>query len=115
VIEFEAAAVSPSAVGRNLCAVVSVKLDRESPKLVKEFGQSLLTMPDVMQAYYVTGQADFILIVTARDMEDYNAFIERLAERFPHIASLSTSVVLDRVKIGVSIPLLAQSRPSRQN
>jgi Lrp/AsnC family transcriptional regulator, leucine-responsive regulatory protein len=105
VIEFEAAAVSPQAVGQNLCVVVNIKLDREAPTLIKEFKEIVLPMPEVMQGYYVTGERDFVLIVTARDMDDYNGFLRRLAERFPHIASLNSSIVLERVKMGVSLPL----------
>ena len=93
-IEFDASAVSPHAVGVNFAAVVGIKLDRESP-----------------QCYYVTGNKDLFLVVTARDLQEYNSFLHRLAEQFPHIAALDTSVVLERFKTGVSIPLLNHTEP----
>jgi DNA-binding Lrp family transcriptional regulator len=34
-----------------------------------------------MQCYSVTGEADFVLIITATDMEEYEAFIKRAAVR----------------------------------
>src|SRR5205807_4098424 len=91
-IDFEASAVSPEAVGRNLTAVVGIKLDREAQQLQKQFKKLVLAMPEVMQCYYVTGQTDFVLVVTSRDMPDYNAFVHRLSDQFPHITALNTSV-----------------------
>jgi len=105
-IEFDASAVSPHAVGVNFAAVVGIKLDRESPQLYKQFEEMVLGMPEVMQCYYVTGEKDLFLIVNARDLEEYNSFLQRLADEFPHIARLDSSVVLGRFKTGVAIPLL---------
>ena len=108
-IELEVSAVSPVAVGRNFAAVVSIKLDREAPQLFKTFKELVLTMPEIMQCYYVTGDIDFVLLVTSRDMQDYNLFLRRLADQFPHIARLDTSVVLERIKIGLALPLVERS------
>ena len=110
-IEFDASAVSPHAVGVNFAAVVGIKLDRESPQLFRQFKDLVLAMPEVMQCYYVTGNKDLFLVVTARDLQEYNSFLHRLAEQFPHIAALDTSVVLERFKTGVSIPLLNHTEP----
>ena len=110
-IEFDASAVAPHAVGVNFAAVIGIKLDRESPQLFKQFKDLVLAMPEVMQCYYVTGNKDLFLVVTARDLPEYNSFLHRLAEQFPHIAALDTSVVLERFKTGVSIPLLNHTEP----
>jgi Lrp/AsnC family leucine-responsive transcriptional regulator len=37
---------------------------------VEEFQQAIQEAAEVMQAYYVTGDADYVLVVTAKDMED---------------------------------------------
>ena len=114
-IEFDASAVSPHAVGINFAAVVGIKLDRESPQLYKQFKEIVLAMPEVMQCYYVTGNKDLFLVVTSRDLQEYNSFLHRLAEQFPHIAALDTSVVLERFKTGVSIPLLHHTEAKPAN
>ena len=111
-IEFDASAVSPHAVGLNFSAIVGIKVDRESPRLYKQFKEMVLAMSEVMQCYYVTGSKDLFLVVTARDLQEYNFFLHRLASQFPHIAALDTSVVLERFKTGVSIPLLNRTEPN---
>lgn len=108
-IEFDASAVSPHAVGVEFTAVVGIKLVRESPQLFKQFKEVVAQMPEVMQCYYVTGDKDLYLVVAARDLAGYNSFLGRLAEQFPHISGVDTSVVLERFKMSVAIPLLSRT------
>jgi len=73
---------------------------------------SVADAPEVQQCYYVTGQTDFILIVLAASMEDYEAFTRRALLDDANVHSFVTSVVLDRVKTGVSVPVRGADRPS---
>ena len=74
VIEAEVAIVSPEALGRGVTAIVEVTLNTDRPKVVEEFQRAIQAAPEVLQAYYVTGSADYILIITAKNMADYEAF-----------------------------------------
>jgi len=66
-----------------------------------------------MQGYYVTGNADFILIVTARSMEDYEEFASGSLSKTRYVKHLRTSVVMRRVKWEVALPVTAaQNAPS---
>ena len=105
IIEREVAIVSPEALGRSLTAIVEVTLDTDRPKAVEEFQRAIQAMPEVMQGYYVTGNADFILIVTARSMEDYEEFASRSLSKTRYVKHLRTSVVMRRVKWGVALPV----------
>ena len=58
-----------------------------------------------MQCYYITGASDFLLILSASDMADYDAFTRRYFFAEENIMKFRTSVVLDRGKTGFSIPL----------
>lgn len=105
VIEAEIAVLSPPAVGRSLMMVVGVTLEREHPEIIKNFKDSMRNMPEVMQCLYVTGDPDFVLILTARSMEHYEEFTQRFFFENPNIKRFQTSVVMDRVKMGLSVPL----------
>ena len=52
-----------------------------------------------------SGDADFILIVTARDMQEYEAFARQLFIENPCVRRFHTSIVVSRVKSGMMIPL----------
>jgi DNA-binding Lrp family transcriptional regulator len=62
---------------------------------------------EVQQCYHVTGTADFILIVTVSSMEEYAAFARRCFESNKAVARFDTHVVLERAKVGLTIPMHA--------
>jgi Lrp/AsnC family transcriptional regulator, leucine-responsive regulatory protein len=105
IIQAEVAIVSPDALGRTLMVIVEVTLDTDRPKVVEEFQQAIQTAPEIMQGYYVTGDADFVLIVTAKSMQDYRAFTRQFLSQRPHVKHFRTSVVIDRVKYGMTVPV----------
>lgn len=105
VIEADIAVVSPEAVGRQLTMIVEVTLERERPDIMDEFKRSMLAKPEVMQCYYVTGDTDFFLILTARDMRHYEQFTKQFFFDNPNIRRFHTSVVMDRVKFGLYVPI----------
>ncbi|MEI4262165.1 Lrp/AsnC family transcriptional regulator [Roseovarius sp. D0-M9] len=105
VIEAEIAILDPAHVGRGLILIVEVTLQAERKADLDRFKAAMQAAPEVMQCYYVTGDADFILILSARDMADFESFTHRhfLAEE--NVLRFRTSVVMDRVKTGFSIPV----------
>lgn len=105
VIEADVAVVSPKAVGRYITMIVLVSLERERADIVDRFKTAIRNTREVMIGYYVTGDADFILVVTARDMEDYEQFTRRFFYENNDIKGFKTMVVMDRVKAGFSLPM----------
>ena len=105
IIDAEVAIILPDTVGRNLTVIVEVTLDTDRSQVVEEFEHAIKAAPEVMQGYYVTGKADFVLIVTAKDMQDYEEFADRFLARRRHVKHFHTSVVMPRVKWGVTVPV----------
>lgn len=105
VIEADISVISPEAVGRRLTMIVEVTLERERPDIMDEFKRSMRSTPEVMQCYYVTGEVDSILVLTARDMRHYEQFTKKFFFDNPNIRRFHTMVVMDRVKIGLQVPL----------
>jgi Lrp/AsnC family leucine-responsive transcriptional regulator len=105
VIEADVAVVSPKAVGQRVQMLVMVSLERERADIIDRFKKSIRTTPEVMNGYYVTGDADFVLVITTKDMEDYELFTRRFFYENPDIKNFKTMVVMDRVKAGFALPL----------
>lgn len=105
VIEAEVAIVSPAAVERPLTLLVAVELARERADIIDRFKRTVKARAEVMSAYYVTGEADFILIVSARDMADYEGFTRDFFYNNPDIKGFKTTVVMDRIKAGFLLPV----------
>lgn len=105
IIEGDISVVSPEAVGRRLTLVVEVTLEREHPNIMSDFKRSMDAIPEVMQCYYVTGEVDFILVLTAVDMRRYEEFTQRFFFENPNIKRFHTMVVMDTVKRGLYVPI----------
>lgn len=105
VIERDVSILSPAAVGRPLLMLVSVTLERERADIIDRFKKAIRATPEIMSGYYVTGDSDFVLIISARDMEDYEAFTRRFFYQNADIKGFKTTVVMDRVKASFILPV----------
>lgn len=105
VISGDVSVVEPDAIGRPLKVVVEVSLERESLELFETFKRRMRATPEVQQCYYITGDGDFLLIITAADMADYQRIIERLFFEDRNVKHFRTSVVLSSVKTSLAIPI----------
>lgn len=104
VIEGDISVVSSAAVGRSLTMIISVQLERERSDIIDHFKKSVRNEPVVMSAYYVTGDTDFMLIISARDMTEYEEFTRHFLYDNPDIKGFKTTVVMDRIKASFYIP-----------
>lgn len=105
IIEAEVAVLDPRAVGRPLVMIVDVELERERPELLAGFKRWLATEEAVQQAWYVTGDSDYILIVTAADVEAYDALMQRLVGENANVRRFRTRVALGTLKRGLAVPV----------
>jgi Lrp/AsnC family transcriptional regulator, leucine-responsive regulatory protein len=105
VIRAEVALVEPAAVGLPVTCLVGVELERESHQALDRFKARIAQWPQVQQCYYVTGQADFMLVVVCADMAAYEAFTREALLADANVKGFTTSVVMERVKVGLALPI----------
>jgi len=105
VILAEVVLVDPAAVGQPMTFILGVELERERADMLDAFRNAARADPNVQACYYVTGAADFILVVLARDMADFEAITRRLLFDNPNIRRFTTSVVMSRDKVGNAVPI----------
>ncbi len=105
IILHDVSVVNPKLVGQKATFIVEVNLERENAQVVSNFKRRMMAAPEVQQCYYVTGDADFILVVTARDIEDYEEIVQRLMFEDGSVRKYHTSVVLSRVKATLSVAI----------
>ncbi|MGK0273130.1 MAG: Lrp/AsnC family leucine-responsive transcriptional regulator [Cocleimonas sp.] len=101
----EVAIVDPSKVGQLMSFIVLVELERERRDQIDIFVRRVLKEPQVQQCYYVTGDADFCLICTAKDMNDFEELTQRLFFEDANVRRFRTSVVMGRKKVSMEIYL----------
>ena len=107
VIQANVAVVEPTKVGQPLTIFVEVEMESEHADLIDAAKREFLAASEVQQCYYVTGEADFILIVIVPTMGAYEAVTRRLFFGNNNVKRFRTFVAMDRVKVGLGVPLPA--------
>ncbi|KWI24741.1 AsnC family transcriptional regulator [Burkholderia ubonensis] len=105
VIERYTAVVAPEKVGYALTMVVNVEMEREQIDQIDAMKRTFERCPQVQQCYYVTGEWDFVLILTVRDMDQYNALTRQLFFSNNNVKRFKTLVSMGRVKVGLDVPV----------
>lgn len=105
VIARNVAIVDPIALDRTITIFVEVEMESERAELFDAAKLSFAEAPEVQQCYYVTGEADFILIITVRDMAEYEALTRRLFFGNNNVRRFRSFVSMDRVKVGLDLPI----------
>jgi Lrp/AsnC family transcriptional regulator, leucine-responsive regulatory protein len=99
------ALVDPTKVGRPTFFIVALEVERERPELMSRLRQWLGNEDQVQQAFYVTGSADFILVITAADVDSYDALMSRLMADNPNVRRFTTNVALGVNKRTMFVPV----------
>jgi DNA-binding Lrp family transcriptional regulator len=103
VIQANIAILNPAKISQSITLFVEVEMESERIDLFAAARRSFSSSPEVQQCYYVTGEADFVLIITVKTMADYEALTRRLFFENNNVKHFRTLVTMDRVKVGMSI------------
>ena len=105
IIEQDVSIISMEEVGNRLMVIMEIEMERENPNVLSELKTTMSKREEVMQCYYVTGKADFIVLMTFADMQSFERFCEDYILGNKNIKKFYTSVVVSRVKFGLTFPV----------
>lgn len=103
VIRANVAMIDPMAVGQSHTLVV--KVVSETVERIAEAKRAFAAAPDIQQCYYVTGEADFILLIVVPTMAHYETLTQQLFFGTNNVKRFRTCVVMDRVQVGLGTPV----------
>lgn len=98
VIKRYSVVLDPEQLGETFQAIVHVHLTRHDPQNVEGFIRAVQAKDEVRDCFATTGQSDYHLFVSCRDLAAYNRFLETFLFRLPAVASAQTNVVLRTIK-----------------
>ena len=106
-IKAEVALLDARAAGVLITAIILVTMVSRPKPIVHldRFKRQMRDLPEVQQCYQVTGSSDLVIVLCAPSMEHYAEFSRRWFESSEDIARYETLVVVDRVKMGLSLPM----------
>jgi Lrp/AsnC family leucine-responsive transcriptional regulator len=98
VIEGYAVRVNPEKVGLSETVILHVTLDSHSDEALFEFGKTLEDIPEVLEAYLVSGDYDYYIRVAVEGTRGYERFLRERLYKIPGIRHSKSSFVLRRLK-----------------
>lgn len=105
IIDRIVARLNPSKTGRVLKAMVTVELKLHGDQHMRRFLDLATAEPAVSQAYAVTGETDVVLVLSLRDMEEFDALCDRLFRDQTNVARFFTMMVIRTAKDETAIPI----------
>ena len=103
VITKQVAIVNPNKVGYGLTAVVMIEMARSNTSMQHRFERLMNAQPQVMSCYEVSGDADFMLMINAKNMGDYHQFTRHLLTYENNVRNFKSQFVMNFTKSGTKI------------
>ncbi|WP_234395878.1 Lrp/AsnC family transcriptional regulator [Neisseria wadsworthii] len=97
--------VNPAAVGRSLSVFVSVEMASQNTAQQDAFVRRINEEPDVAGCYEVSGAYDYMLLVHAKNMEEYHQFTRRALNSENNVRSFTSQFVMNFNKVETKITL----------
>ncbi|MEZ5913022.1 MAG: Lrp/AsnC family transcriptional regulator [Paracoccaceae bacterium] len=99
-----AARLDPERVGLAVQAFVQVQMATHAPDGARSFSQLINSRPEVISAWTLTGEADYLLRVYCTDLPALNRLIHQTLLPHPAVARVQSQIVMDQFKPDAALP-----------
>ncbi|WP_028669489.1 Lrp/AsnC family transcriptional regulator [Saccharospirillum impatiens] len=83
---------------------VFIRTREHNDTWLTDFTEAVQAMPEVMEAYRMSGDVDYLLRVVVADIAAYDRFYKRLVSRVK-LADVSSSFAMEQLKYTTALPL----------
>ena len=98
VIEGYTVKLNPAALGLADTVIVQVTLESHSDEALMDFGRALAAIPEVLEAFLVSGDYDYYIRIAVSDTRDYERLLREQLYKIPGIRHSKSSFVLRQLK-----------------
>ena len=113
-IQRRVALLEPEHVGIGLIVFVAVEAPEHSPEWMARFAAAMAGLPEIMDAYRMAGEVDYMLRVAVADMAAFDAFYKRLIGAVP-LKNVTSRFAMERLKQTTAYPLIATAFRDRRD
>ncbi|SMX49546.1 Lrp/AsnC family transcriptional regulator [Maliponia aquimaris] len=105
VIKGYRAQLDPEQLGLDVQAFVQVQLARHGAQEGAEFTRLLRIRPEIVSAWTMTGEADYLLRVYCPDLRALNRLIHEVLLAHPVVSRVHSQIVMDQPKADAPLPI----------
>jgi len=99
------ALVDPESLGLGVSVFISISLREQNTATLAEFERRIAAHDEVMEAYLMTGDADYLLRVVVPDIRALERFILERLSPIPGVEKIRSSFTLKQVRYKTALPL----------
>lgn len=92
-------------VGLGLTVFVGVKVERHNEERANAFYAAVTALPEVISAFLVSGESDFLLQVVVPDLRAYDRFVSSHLLKLPGVSDIRSNFAIHTVKTPGPLPL----------
>ncbi len=92
-------------VGIGISAIIQITLTRQIENAISNFKKEIIKIPEIMECYQVTGNADYVITVMLKDMRAFEELISQKLSKMEEIGQMQTMVILSKIKDSKVLPL----------
>lgn len=92
------AILDADALGLELEAFVQVTMRRDVERWHESFTDALREWPEVVGSYIITGEANYLLRVRARNLKHFSAFVLNKLYKAAGVLDIRSNIVLETIK-----------------
>ncbi len=92
-------------VGFGLTVFVGIKVERHHEEQANAFREAISSLPEVISAHLVSGEADFLLQVVVPDLAAYERFLTHTLLRLPGVSDIRSNFAIQTIKDQGPLPL----------
>ena len=82
---------------------VSVRTTRHAGQWLEDFRKVITTIPEIVEAWRLTGEVDYLLRIVVPDVDTYDVVYKRLINRL-EFADISAAIAMEEMKFTTAIP-----------
>ncbi len=95
----------PHHLGRAVNVLCQVRMTRQTVEARADFEQFIQSREEIVECYAMSGEWDYLLRISVRDVADYDRFIMRGVLAHPSVANAASNFALRQVKYTTEIPI----------
>lgn len=99
------ARLDPVRLGLNVQAFIQVSMVTHSPQSAQSFQTLIRTRPEVVSAWTLTGDADYLLRVYCSNLGDLNTLVHEVFLPHEAVARVQSQIVMDQTKPDAPLPI----------
>ena len=104
VIRRRVALLDPAALNVPVSVFVAIRTSQHSAGWLERFRRALDGIPEIVEAYRMSGEVDYLLRVVVPDIAGYDAVYKQLIERI-ELADVTSSFSMEELKHTTALPL----------